>query len=161
VLDGGGTVNGNGQVRVLSPLMLVIILSTHNWSRCGTMHCKYSSTARSRYRTADRSICSASNSSLVRPIVLTVFQGTNVQIKNIHIVQSPEWNNLVWQSKNVLYDNININAKSTSSHGAANTDGWNVYQSDTVTIQNSVIVNGDDCVAFKPSPFYLYSSTGI
>ncbi|KAG6886322.1 hypothetical protein C0993_006732 [Termitomyces sp. T159_Od127] len=35
----------------------------------------------------------------------------------------------------------------------ANTDGWNVYRSDSVTIKDSIINNGDDCVAFKPSKF--------
>ena len=54
-----------------------------------------------------------------------------------------------------MFDKINIHAVSTSAHGAANTDGWNVYRSDSVVIRNSVIVNGDDCVAFKPSMFSL------
>ena len=55
------------------------------------------------------------------------------------------------ESKDVVYNNITINAKSTSSNAAKNTDGWNIYCSDSVTITNSVINNGDDCVAFKPS----------
>lgn len=67
------------------------------------------------------------------------------------MLNSPEWHNLVNEGKNIVYNDINIHAVSNSSHGAANTDGWNVYRSDTVSIINSVIVNGDDCVAFKPS----------
>ena len=30
-------------------------------------------------------------------------------------------------------------------------DGFDTYRSDTITIQNSIISNGDDCVSFKPN----------
>jgi len=93
----------------------------------------------------------ASNSSLLRPIILTVFKATNVVVKDIKMVNSPEWFNLVNEGKNVVYDNLTISAVSTSTHGPANTDGWNVYRSDQVVIKNSLINNGDDCVAFKPN----------
>ncbi|KAJ7037716.1 glycoside hydrolase family 28 protein [Mycena alexandri] len=91
----------------------------------------------------------ASNSSLLRPITMTLFQATNVLVQNIKMLNSPEWFNLVNEGKNVTYSNITINAASTSSHGASNTDGWDVYRSDQVVIKNSVINNGDDCVSFK------------
>ncbi|KAF9560995.1 glycoside hydrolase family 28 protein [Agrocybe pediades] len=93
----------------------------------------------------------ASNSSLLRPITLTLFQAKNVVVENINMINSPEWHNLVNEGQNVVYNNINIHAVSNSSHSAKNTDGWNVYRSDNVSILNSVIVNGDDCVAFKPN----------
>jgi galacturan 1,4-alpha-galacturonidase len=101
---------------------------------------------------------------------LTVFKATNVVVKDIKMVNSPEWFNLVNEGKNVVYDNLTISAVSTSTHGPANTDGWNVYRSDQVVIKNSLINNGeyirhtfipmsaknddssilgDDCVAFK------------
>ncbi|KDR75606.1 hypothetical protein GALMADRAFT_68591 [Galerina marginata CBS 339.88] len=93
----------------------------------------------------------AKNSSLLRPITLTVFQAKDVQVQNIRMINSPEWHNLVNEGQNVVYNNISINAVSTSSNDAKNTDGWNVYRSDNVSILNSVIVNGDDCVSFKPN----------
>ncbi|KAF8648525.1 hypothetical protein AX16_006230 [Volvariella volvacea WC 439] len=111
-LDGGGTLDGVGQV----------------W---------YDAFAR--------------NSTLLRPIVLTITQATGVRVENVTMINGPEWHNLVNESKDVVYNNITIRAVSTSSSRAANTDGWNIYRSDTVTIQNSIIVNGDDCVAFKPN----------
>ncbi|KAJ7273083.1 pectin lyase fold/virulence factor [Mycena rebaudengoi] len=83
----------------------------------------------------------ASNSSLLRPIILTVFKATNVVVKDIKMVNSPEWFNLVNEGKNVVYDNLTISAVSTSTHGPANTDGWNVYRSDQVVIKNSLINN--------------------
>ncbi|KAJ3575269.1 hypothetical protein NP233_g1209 [Leucocoprinus birnbaumii] len=94
---------------------------------------------------------SASNSTLLRPIILTIFQADNVLVDNIKYLNGPEWHNLVNEANGVVFNNIKINAGSTSSHTAKNTDGWNIYRSDNVTIQNSVIVNGDDCVAFKPN----------
>ncbi|KAL1691821.1 glycoside hydrolase family 28 protein [Schizophyllum commune] len=93
----------------------------------------------------------ASNSSLLRPIILTVYQGDGVTVKDIAMVNAPMWVNLVYESNNVLYDNITITSKSTSDHEAKNTDGWDTYRSDNVVIQNSVINNGDDCVSFKPN----------
>jgi galacturan 1,4-alpha-galacturonidase len=30
-------------------------------------------------------------------------------------------------------------------------DGWDTYRSDSITIQNSIIRNTDDCVSFKPN----------
>ncbi|KAJ7118780.1 pectin lyase fold/virulence factor [Mycena epipterygia] len=93
----------------------------------------------------------ASNSSLLRPITMTLFQATNVLVQNIKMINSPEWFNLVNEGKNVTFDNIHINAVSTSSHGPSNTDGWDIYRSDQVTLKNSIINNGDDCVSFKPN----------
>jgi galacturan 1,4-alpha-galacturonidase len=93
----------------------------------------------------------ATNSSLLRPITLTVFQAKNVLIQNIKMINSPEWFNLVNEGQGVVYNNVNLTATSTSSNPAKNTDGWDIYRSDNVTITNSVIVNGDDCVSFKPN----------
>ncbi|ETW74816.1 glycoside hydrolase family 28 protein, partial [Heterobasidion irregulare TC 32-1] len=93
----------------------------------------------------------ASNSTLVRPIMLTILNGNDVKIQDIRELNGPNWNNLVYQSNNVVYDNITIDAQSTSKNTAKNTDGWDTYRSDNVVIQNSVINNGDDCVSFKPN----------
>ncbi|RDB25271.1 putative exopolygalacturonase X [Hypsizygus marmoreus] len=93
----------------------------------------------------------ATNSTLLRPITLTIFQGTGVTVEGIKMINGPEWHNLINESKDVIYQNIHISATSTSSHGPANTDGWNIYRSDNVVIRDSVIINGDDCVAFKPN----------
>lgn len=91
------------------------------------------------------------NSTLLRPITLTIFQANNVMIDDIHMLNSPEWFNLVNEGENVVYRNINISAVSTSRNEAKNTDGWDVYRSNNVVIENSQINNGDDCVSFKPN----------
>jgi polygalacturonase len=66
-------------------------------------------------------------------------------------VQSPFWHNLVYGSKNVTFDNISLHSIQASGKQAQNTDGWDIYRSDTVHITNSNIINGDDCVSFKPN----------
>lgn len=65
----------------------------------------------------------------------------------------------VYESEKVTYNNITINATSTSSNAAVNTDGWDIYRSDTVAITNSVIINDDDCVSFKPSSYLRQSQS--
>jgi hypothetical protein len=60
-------------------------------------------------------------------------------------------NNFVINSKNVTYNNININAHSYSVNQPSNSDGWDIYRSDGVTIKNSNVNNYDDCVSFKPN----------
>lgn len=114
---------------------------------------------------------SAKNSSLGRPIILTIFQATDVTVENIRMINSPEWFNLVrkilnvqlipdphgyWQvneGENVTYRNVSLSAVSTSKNQAKNTDGWDIFRSNNVVIENSNINNGDDCVSFKPSRY--------
>jgi galacturan 1,4-alpha-galacturonidase len=60
----------------------------------------------------------------------------------------------VTDSKNVTFDGLTMDATSTSKNPAKNTDGWDIYRSDTVNIVNTNVNNGDDCVAFKPSEWY-------
>ncbi|KAK0451691.1 pectin lyase fold/virulence factor [Armillaria borealis] len=93
----------------------------------------------------------ASNSSLQRPIILTIYQATNVLVEDIQMINGPMWFNLVYESNDVTYSNINITAVSTSKNKIANTDGWDIYRSDTVVLRDSSILNGDDCVSFKPN----------
>lgn len=42
-----------------------------------------------------------------------------------------------------------MSAISDDNNPPANTDGWDLYQSDNIVIQNSIINNGDDCLALK------------
>lgn len=66
-------------------------------------------------------------------------------------MQSPFWHNLIYGSKNVTFDNVNLHSIQASGKQAQNTDGWDIYRSDIVRITNSNIINGDDCVSFKPN----------
>ncbi|KAJ7444125.1 pectin lyase fold/virulence factor [Mycena galericulata] len=93
----------------------------------------------------------AANASLLRPITLTLFQATDVLVQDITMLNSPEWFNFVNEGKNVTFANVSLRAASTSANGPSNTDGWDVYRRDQVTLRDSVIDNGDDCVSFKPN----------
>jgi galacturan 1,4-alpha-galacturonidase len=58
---------------------------------------------------------------------------------------------LVYGSSDVTFDNIDLHSIQSDGSQAQNTDGWDIYRSDSVSITNSHIVNGDDCVSFKPN----------
>jgi len=45
--------------------------------------------------TTEQRMLSAANASLVRPILLTVYQGNNITVENIAMLNSPNWVNLV------------------------------------------------------------------
>jgi galacturan 1,4-alpha-galacturonidase len=119
-------------------------------------------------------VISASNSSLIRPILFTLAGAHGAVISNVKLVNSPEWFIFVGvasytamlsltrglcqvtDSNNVTFNNMNLNAVSTSKNPAKNTDGWDVYRSDSVVIENSNVNNGDDCFSAKPSEVWMH-----
>jgi len=93
----------------------------------------------------------AANSSTLRPVMFGILGLHNSRFGPLNLLNSPEYYHFVANSSGIVFDSININTYSTSSHGAANTDGWDTYRSDNIVIQNSHVVNDDDCVSFKPN----------
>ncbi|KAL9111308.1 MAG: hypothetical protein Q9227_004185 [Pyrenula ochraceoflavens] len=85
------------------------------------------------------------------PIPWTIYNSQNVLVENIHQTQSPFWHNFIDGSTDVTFTNMNLHSIQSDGSQAQNTDGWDVYRSTGVTISNSYIVNGDDCVSFKPN----------
>ncbi|EED84983.1 hypothetical protein POSPLDRAFT_105711 [Postia placenta Mad-698-R] len=65
----------------------------------------------------------SSTLSFARPIVLTIGNSSNVVVEDITEIAAPNWV----------------------------CDGWDIYRSSYVTIADSTINNGDDCVSFKPN----------
>ncbi|EON99138.1 putative exopolygalacturonase protein [Phaeoacremonium minimum UCRPA7] len=63
----------------------------------------------------------------------------------------PHWFNIIANSSDILVSNMELKAASINDIKVANSDGWDTYRSDRVVIQDSVIVNTDDCVSFKPN----------
>jgi len=84
-------------------------------------------------------------------VPLTLFQAENVAVVNINLIQSPFWFNLVHTSKNIQYSKISLSTQSNSTLVPSNTDGWDIYRTDSVVIEDSTINNNDDCVSFKPN----------
>jgi galacturan 1,4-alpha-galacturonidase len=87
-------------------------------------------------------------------------------VSNLKMRYSPQYYNIIINSTDVIYDNIDISGGSVSENEAKNTDGWydpcnfltlpydlmfsrDTYRSDRITIQNSVINNGDGSFASK------------
>ncbi|OCF72151.1 hypothetical protein I204_07416 [Kwoniella mangroviensis CBS 8886] len=101
-------------------------------------------------------VAGGSSRTFARPIPLTVGNASNVVVDDISVINSPFWHNLVYQSTDVTYSNIQIRSiSSNESAEAANSDGWDIYRSSYVTIKDSNVQNGDDCVSFKPNSTYM------
>lgn len=75
------------------------------------------------------------NSSLLRPILLTIANSTHVTLDGIKMINSPMWFNFIVASSYINFLDTTIQAKSTSDAIIANTDGFDTYQSDNVVIR--------------------------
>ncbi|KAJ7116569.1 glycoside hydrolase family 28 protein [Mycena epipterygia] len=102
------------------------------------------------------------DSSYARPTLVSITGAsksitiTNLRFKNPANV----FHSVSGGSTNILYENLRMDATSTATAIAKNTDGFDVGASTFVTIRNTTVVNQDDCVALKPgSNFALV--TGI
>ncbi|WWC69721.1 uncharacterized protein I206_103664 [Kwoniella pini CBS 10737] len=101
-------------------------------------------------------VAGGSSRVFARPIPLTVGNASNVVVDDISVINSPFWHNFVYQSTDITYSNIQIRSiSSNESAEAVNSDGWDIYRSSYVTIKDSNIQNGDDCVSFKPNSTYM------
>jgi galacturan 1,4-alpha-galacturonidase len=85
----------------------------------------------------------AKNIYILRPIIMGVVGLHDSTISNLKLRYSPQYYHFVANSTNVVFDNIDILGGSVSANVAKNTDGWDTYRSSDITIQNSVVNNGD------------------
>ncbi|KAJ8070540.1 hypothetical protein OCU04_000914 [Sclerotinia nivalis] len=93
----------------------------------------------------------AKDSSLGRPI-LFVMNGINgASMSDLKMKSPPNWFNFITGSQDVLISGMDLTAVTSNSHPVKNSDGWDTYLSSHITIQNSTILNTDDCVSFKPN----------
>ncbi|KAJ8662589.1 hypothetical protein O0I10_001550 [Lichtheimia ornata] len=75
-------------------------------------------------------------------------KATNSYFGGFKIVKAPRSHFSVNNCKNVVFEQININTVSDDAElDAHNTDAFDVSQSQDIVIQDSTIVNGDDCIA--------------
>lgn len=87
----------------------------------------------------------------LRPILFGTIGLAGGSISNLKLRYSPQWYNIVVNSSDVVFSDIDIEGDSVSDNPAKNTDGWDTYRSSNIVIQDSHINNGDDCVSFKPN----------
>lgn len=64
---------------------------------------------------------------------------------------SMQWFNLIANSSDVVVSGLNLSAVWSTGEETPNSDGWDIYRSDSIVLQDSIINNGDDCVSFKPN----------
>ncbi|KAI2940841.1 CAZyme family GH28 [Aspergillus niger] len=94
----------------------------------------------------------AEDFSVVRPCLLGTDGLHHATISGLTMLNSPNWFNLIANSTDILISNMTMLVKSEISDAPAkNTDGWDIYRSSNIVIQDSTIVNTDDCVSFKPN----------
>ncbi|KKY14436.1 putative extracellular exo-polygalacturonase [Diplodia seriata] len=86
-----------------------------------------------------------------RPVLFATVGMHGGSVSDLRLVNSPFWHNFVANSSEVVFTNISIRSVSDNENFEKNTDGWDIYRSDHITIQNSSVTNGDDCVSFKPN----------
>lgn len=85
----------------------------------------------------------AANIYTLRPTLIGVVGLHDSTFSNLLLRYSPTYYHFVTNSTNVVFDNINIAGGSVSANPAKNTDGWDTYRVEDVTIQNSIVNNGD------------------
>ncbi|EPS39663.1 hypothetical protein H072_6550 [Dactylellina haptotyla CBS 200.50] len=93
----------------------------------------------------------ARNSSLNRPMFISWDGLDGATISGLNLYNPPNWFQWITDCKDVIFDGLNIIVKVSGANGPKNTDGYDTFRSDNIVVQNSVIVNTDDCVALKPN----------
>ncbi|KAH8908582.1 exopolygalacturonase [Coniochaeta sp. PMI_546] len=93
----------------------------------------------------------AKNIFILRPVLFGIDGLKDAIFSGLNLQYSPQYYHFVANSSNVVWDHISISGQSHSSNQALNTDGWDFYRSSDITVMNSVIDNGDDCISFKPN----------
>lgn len=81
--------------------------------------------------------------STLRPVLFTTLGLHHGSISNIKMRNSPMWANLIANSSDVTFTDIAIWSVSNNQYFEKNTDGWDIYRSHSITIQNSTVTNGD------------------
>ncbi|GKZ29796.1 hypothetical protein AbraIFM66950_006546 [Aspergillus brasiliensis] len=94
----------------------------------------------------------AEDSSVMRPCLLGTDGLHHATISGLTMLNPPNWFNFIANSTDILISNMTMLVESEIADAPAkNTDGWDIYRSSNVVIQDSRIVNTDDCVSFKPN----------
>ncbi|KAF7323721.1 Extracellular exo-polygalacturonase [Mycena kentingensis (nom. inval.)] len=91
------------------------------------------------------------NSSFARPTLVSISGSKSITISNLHFRNAPNvFHSVSGASSDIIYDGLQMDATSTATAIAKNTDGFDVGSSTRVTIRNTNVINQDDCVALKP-----------
>lgn len=84
-----------------------------------------------------------SNKKLKRPVLFAVVGLQGGSVSELKLRNSPFWHNVIVNSSDVVYSGLDLFSTSNNENFEKNTDGWDIYRSERVTIENSTITNGD------------------
>jgi polygalacturonase len=87
------------------------------------------------------------NLDVPRPRLVMIQNSHDVQISNIHLLNSGYWNLHIYKCDGVIIDGLDIKAGAHSP----STDGTDIDSSSNVTIKNCTYFVNDDCIALKGS----------
>ncbi|KAI0018835.1 glycoside hydrolase family 28 protein [Xylariomycetidae sp. FL0641] len=93
----------------------------------------------------------AEDDSLLRPISLLIDGLHGGSVSGLHMINSPQWFNLIANSSDILITDMVLTAKTSNENPVKNSDGWDFYRTEYLVLQDSHIDNSDDCVSFKPN----------
>jgi len=114
------------------------------------------------------------NNKYYRPILFLTDNATNIEVNGLHLKDSPCWTNFFVRTRNVVFDDVYISAVSTNASVRSplliplstpnppeiltraqslpkNTDGFDSYNVDGLTVLNTRVNVGDDCFSPKPN----------
>ncbi|KAJ6508351.1 extracellular exo-polygalacturonase [Mycena sanguinolenta] len=103
-------------------------------------------------------IAFAANSSYARPTLVSITgASTGITISSLRFKNPANvFHSVNGGSTNILYESLEMDATSTATAIAKNTDGFDVGASTFVTIKNTTVINQDDCVALKPGSNFAF-----
>ncbi|KAG4414921.1 hypothetical protein IFR04_011944 [Cadophora malorum] len=93
----------------------------------------------------------AKNSTIQRPLLFATIGMHHASMSHINIKNPPNWFDFISESSDIIISDMFLSATSNNTNPVKNSDGWDTYRSDHITIQDSVVLNTDDCVSFKPN----------
>lgn len=85
----------------------------------------------------------ANNKKLKRPVLFAIDGLEGGSVSDIKMRNSPFWHNIIANSSDVVYSGLDLFSTSNNGNFEKNTDGWDIYRSSHITIENSTITNGD------------------
>ncbi|RPA96706.1 pectin lyase-like protein [Choiromyces venosus 120613-1] len=96
------------------------------------------------------------NNQYLRPALFTAVNATGLSIQGITMRNSPCWANFLITSKDIYYDDVLIEAQSINKNRSKNSDCWDTYNVDGLTVTNSRVNIGDDCFSAKPNTTNIF-----
>ncbi|OJJ53329.1 hypothetical protein ASPSYDRAFT_525516 [Aspergillus sydowii CBS 593.65] len=92
-----------------------------------------------------------------RPILFVAENITRLSVEGITQLNSPCWTNFFVNSEDVSFDNVYINAFSTNASAEPkNTDGFDSFNVNGLSVTNTRIDVGDDCFSPKPNTSNIF-----